>query len=144
LANNLSTRPYIQGYISNANAGNGTSGVVTTANSGTSSVPCASSVGPFCNTATGTVGDTARVAPYGLRAPSIFRLTMSVNRTFDLTDRFKLVFRVDCQNVTNHVTFGNNFANQSIGVNPTSTAFGTVAIASNDSRAFQFQGRLQF
>jgi len=56
----------------------------------------------------------------------------------------KFVFGVDCQNVTNHVTFGNNFQNNQIGVNPTTATFGTVGGASNDSRSFQFQGRLKF
>ena len=69
---------------------------------------------------------------------------MSINRTFDVSNRVKLVFRVDCNNVTNHVTFGNNFANNQIGVNPTTATFGTVGGASNDSRSFQFQGRLKF
>jgi hypothetical protein len=75
---------------------------------------------------------------------SNFRLTMSLNRSFDITNRTKLVFRVDCNNVTNHVTFGNNFQNNQIGVNPTSATFGTVGGATNDSRSFQFQGRLKF
>jgi hypothetical protein len=143
-AENLGTLPYIQGYINSTSAGVGTNGVVGTANSGTGNVTCASSVGPFCNTQSGTIGDTARVAPYGLRGPDIYRLTASINRTFDVSNRVKLVFRVDCLNVTNHVTFGNLVGNQEIGVNPTSTAFGTVGQASNDSRAFQFQARLKF
>jgi hypothetical protein len=143
-ASNLGTLPYIQGYINSTTAGTGTNGVVGSANSGTGNTNCTASVGPFCNTQTGTIGDSARVAPYGLRAPSSFRLTMSINRTFDVSNRVKLVFRVDCNNVTNHVTFGNNFANNQIGVNPTTATFGTVGGASNDSRAFQFQARLKF
>ena len=143
-ASNLGTLPYIQGYINSTTAGVGTNGVVSTANSGTGNTNCTASVGPFCNTQTGTIGDSDRVAPYGLRAQNNFRLTMSVNRTFDITNRTKFVFRVDCNNVTNHVTFGNNFQNNQIGGNPTSTAFGTVTGASNDSRSFQFQARLKF
>jgi len=143
-AENLGTLPYIQGYINVTTAGVGTNGVVTTSNTGTGNEACASSVGPFCNTQTGTIGDTARVAPYGLRGPDIYRLTGSLNRTFDISERVKLVFRVDCNNVTNHVTFGNLVGNQEIVVNPTSATFGTVNQASNDSRAFQFQGRIKF
>jgi len=137
---NFASRSYIQGYISSTAAGVGTNNNTGTAGT----APCASSVGPFCNTQPNTIGDTARVAPYGLRGPDLFRLHMSVNRTFDITERVKLMFRVDCSNVTNHVTFGNNFANQSIVVNPTSATFGTLGIASNDARGFQFQGRLSF
>jgi hypothetical protein len=141
---NLGTLPYIQGYISSTTAGVGTDTVATTTNTGSVSGPCAASVGPFCNTQPSTIGDTARVAPYGLRGPDIYRLTGSLNRTFDITERVKFVFRVNCLNVTNHVTFGNLVGNQEIVVNPTSATFGTVNQASNDSRAFQFEGRLKF
>jgi hypothetical protein len=139
-SSNLGTRSYILGYISSTGAGLGTSS--DTGASGT--VACASSVGPFCNTATSTIGDSDRVAPFGLRGQSNFRLNMSLNRTFDISERFKFVFRVDCSNVTNHVTFGNNYQNNQIVVNPTSSTFGTVTGASGDSRAFQFQGRVKF
>ncbi len=139
-ASNIGTLSYIQGYISSTNAGLGT--LSNSAGSGT--ITCTSSVGPFCNTQLSTIGDSDRVAPYGLRGPSNFRLLLSLSRTFDITNRAKLVFRVDCNNVTNHVSFGNNYANNSIGVNPTSATFGTVGIASPDARAFQFQGRIKF
>ena len=52
-----------------------------------------------------------RIAPYGLRGPGIYRLTASLRRTFDITERAKFIFGVDCQNVTNTVTFGNNASN---------------------------------
>ena len=142
-ASNLGSLPYIQGYISSTTAGMGTNN--STGAAGT--VACTSSVGPFCNTLSNTIGNSERVAPYGLRAQSNFRLTMSVNRTFDITNRYKFVFRVDCNNVTNHVTFGNNFQNNQIGVNANNTSssvFGTVIGATNDSRSFQFQGRVKF
>jgi hypothetical protein len=139
----LGTTPYITGYLSSTGAGLGAA-TYNTSNTGTSTTTCASSVGPFCNTQNNTIGDSDRVAPYGLRAQSNFRLTMSVNRTFDITNRYKFVFRVDCNNVTNHVTFGNNFQNNQIGVNPTAATFGEVIGASNDSRSFQFQGRIKF
>jgi hypothetical protein len=109
-----------------------------------SAVPCASSVGPFCNSQNNTIGNLTRVAPDGLRGPNVYRVTMALSRTFDITDRFKFVFRVDCQNVTNHTTFGNNFQNNTIGVNINSSAFGTVGGASADPRAFQFSGRINF
>ena len=140
-ASNLGQLSYILGYISKATAGQG-----TPSDSGAASTPvsCATSVGPFCNTQINTIGDADRVAPFGLRAQSNFRLTMSVNRTFDITNRYKFVFRVDCNNVTNHVTFGNNFQNNQIGVNVNNATFGQVTGASNDSRSFQFQGRIKF
>jgi hypothetical protein len=106
---------------------------------------CASSTAPFCDSANYTIGDAPRIAPYGLRGQSVYRLTSALRRTFDVYGRTKFIFGVDCQNVTNHVTFGNNSANNQIGVNvDSSTAFGTLNFASGDPRAFQFSGRLVF
>jgi hypothetical protein len=66
---------------------------------------------------------------------------MSVRRTFNITpERVKFVFGVDCQNVTNKVTFGG------IGTGVNSASFGTVTSATSNtgSRDFQFSGRLNF
>jgi hypothetical protein len=140
---NLASLPYITGYLNTTVAGQGANAVAGATNSG-GNTTCANSVGPFCNPQNNTIGDNSRVGSFNLRGPSTFRLTASINRTFDLSNRFKFVFRVDCMNVTNHVTFGNNASNNSIGVNPTSATFGQVSIASGDARSFQFQGRLKF
>ena len=130
----LGTLSYIKGALQTVGAGNGLGGT-----------PCASSTGPFCDSSNFTVGDLTRIAPYGLLGPGIYRLTSAIRRTFDITERAKFVFGVDCQNVTNHVTFGNNSSNNQIGVNVDSpAAFGTLAFASGDPRAFQFSGRLTF
>jgi hypothetical protein len=101
--------------------------------------------GPYCDSGLYMIGDLPRVAPYGLRGPDIYRLTSAVRRTLDITERAKFVFGVDCQNVTNHVTFGNNSSNNTIGVNVDAPAtFGTLGFASADARAFQFSGRFTF
>jgi hypothetical protein len=111
----------------------------------TNVIPCNASAGPFCDSGAYSIGDAPRVAPYGLRGPSVYRLTSAVHRTFDITERFKFIFGVDCQNVTNTVTFGNNAANNQIGVNiDTPATLGTLNFASADARAFQFSGRLSF
>ena len=111
----------------------------------TNVIPCAASNGPFCDSGAYTIGDAPRIAPYGLRGPGVYRLTMAVRRTFAITERFSFIFGVDCQNVTNTVTFGNNAENNQIPVAvDTPGTFGTVGFASADSRAFQFSGRLQF
>jgi hypothetical protein len=142
-AANLGTIPYVQGYINSTTAGLG-----TTSNTGTAgNVACATSVGPFCNTQNNTIGNLTRVAPYQLRGQNVYRLTMAVSRTFDIYKDLKFVFRVDCQNVTNHTTFGNNYQNISGGyfnnnINPSN--FGTVGGASADARAFQLSGRINF
>jgi hypothetical protein len=142
-AANIGALSYIQGYIPSTVAGMGTS-----SNSGgtasTNAVACGSSVGPFCNAQNNMIGNVTRTAPYGLRGPNVYRLTMALSRTFDITDRLKFIFRADCQNVTNHTTFGNNAQNQSIIVNVNSSNFGALNFASADPRAFQFSGRISF
>ncbi|MDR3745350.1 MAG: hypothetical protein P4K80_04385, partial [Acidobacteriaceae bacterium] len=125
---------YLSGGLNSVGAGNGVG-----------KVACASSTGPFCDSGSFMIGDAPRIAPYALRGQSVYRLTSALRRTFDVYGRTKFVFGVDCQNVTNHVTFGNNSANNQIGVNvDSSSAFGTVNFASGDPRAFQFSGRLVF
>ena len=137
-AANLGSRQYLVGGLSSVPGG----GVGSTT---ATPIPCVSSSGPFCDSANYMIGDAPRIAPYGLRGQSVYRLTSALRRTFDVYGRTKFVFGVDCQNVTNHVTFGNNSANNQIGVNvDSSTAFGTLNFASGDPRAFQFSGRLVF
>ncbi|HZY71556.1 MAG TPA: carboxypeptidase regulatory-like domain-containing protein, partial [Edaphobacter sp.] len=106
--------------------------------------PCASTNGPYCNSGNYMIGNLTRMAPYSLRGPSVYRLTSALRRTFDISDRAKFIFGVDCQNVTNTVTFGNNASNNQIGVNVDSSTFGAVNFASADARAFQFSGRFTF
>jgi len=134
---------YIQGYISSQGGGYGTDKNDGTApSSGT--IPCANSVGPFCNTGNYAIGNAARTGAYDLRGQSPYRLTMSVSRTFPIYKRMEFVFRVDCQNVTNHTTFGNNAQNNQITTNVNTATFGAVNFASADSRAFQLSGRINF
>jgi hypothetical protein len=139
----LGTLPYLQGYIPNTIAGNGTASN-TGATAAANAVACGASVGPFCNAQNNNIGNLTRTAPYGIRGPNVYRLTMSASRTFDIVGSLKFVFRVDCANVTNHTTFGNNAQNNQIGVNVNSATFGTLGFASADARAFQFSGRLNF
>jgi hypothetical protein len=133
----LGTKSYISGAIPNTISGAGFSPTTT-------AIPCASTTGPFCNSKDFSVGTLGRIAPYGLRGPGIYRLAASVRRTFDITERAKFIFGVDCQNVTNTVTFGNNASNNTIGVNVNASTLGTLNSASGDARAFQFSGRFQF
>jgi hypothetical protein len=130
----LGTKSYLTGALSSATPGTGAGGG-----------PCSSTGGPYCNSGTFMIGNLTRIAPYGLRGPSMNRLASALRRTFDITERAKFVFGVDCQNVTNTVTFGSNASNNTIGVNAnTPAAFGTLNFASADRRAFQFSGRLTF
>ena len=143
-AANIGTLSYLTGALNNSPGGGvGSSGKPVAGNA--SYIACSATTGPYCDTNDFTIGDLPRIAPYGLRGPDIYRLTSAIRRTFDITERAKFVFGVDCQNVTNHVTFGNNASNNSIGVNVDAPAtFGTLSFASADARAFQFSGRLTF
>ena len=130
---------YANGYIGNATNGNGG---VQNGTATPTSAPCASSNTPFCNSGNFMFGDAPRVMPYGgMRNPSVYNMNASIRRSFNITpERVKFIFAVDCQNVTNKVTFGG------IGVSVNSAAFGTVGSATSNtgSRDFQFSGRLNF
>jgi hypothetical protein len=131
-AKTLGTTRYINGYIpTNVPLG-----------SDANNLPCGSNASsPFCNPGQFMIGDAPRTGAFGLRAPGVYNLNMSVRRTFAITpERVKFIFGVDCQNVTNKVTFG--------GINTAinNSSFGTVTSATSNtgSRDFQFSGRLNF
>jgi hypothetical protein len=133
-ATSLSSISYLKGYVPSANdsTGVGADG---------KSAACASSVGPFCNSGAFMFGDAARVMSFnGLRNPGAYGLSGSVFRTFDISERWKFVFRADCQNITNKVTFNG------IQASMNNAAFGTVggATGNTGSRDFQFSGRINF
>ena len=123
--------PFISGAISSSTPGYGSNGAA-----------CATSSTAFCNSNAFMFGDAARSGIFGLRNPSVYNLNMSVRRSFNITpERVKFVLGVDCQNVTNKVTFSG------IGTNVnTPSTFGTVSSATSNtgSRDFQFSGRVNF
>ena len=125
---------YAKGYVTNTQPGAG---------AGTTAAPiaCAQSGNPFCNSQAFMFGDAPRTNDFSLRNPNMYNLNMSLFRSFNLgSERIKFVARVDCQNVTNHVTF----SGLSGAVN--SSAFGTFtgATSNTGSRDFQLSGRLNF
>jgi hypothetical protein len=129
-AASLSAISYANGYVGNTTPGAGVGGGA-----------CTTTAGAFCNPGKFMFGDAPRTQDFGLRNPSVYNLNMSVRRSFNVTpERVKFIFAVDCQNVTNKVTFGG------IGANVDSSAFGTVSTATSNtgSRDFQFSGRLNF
>ena len=132
----LGSVSYLNGYVGTATQGAG--GVTSTG----AAIPCATASGPFCNSGNFMFGDAPRVLPFdGLRNPSVYNLNASIRRSFNLTpERVKFILAVDCQNVTNKVTFGG------IGVNVDAANFGapTTATSNTGSRDFQFSGRLNF
>jgi len=125
---------YANGYVGNADQGHGADGAGN-------SVPCASSITPFCNSGNFMFGNAPRALAYNLRNPSVPNLNLGLRRTFNITpERLKFVFAADCTNVANKVTFGG------IQASVDNAAFGTVSSATSNSgsRDFQFSGRLNF
>ncbi|HEX4038022.1 MAG TPA: carboxypeptidase regulatory-like domain-containing protein [Acidobacteriaceae bacterium] len=134
-AGNFTKISYLKGYIPSANDGTGVS------STGTATTTCTGSVGPFCNPQAFMFGDSARAMPFdGMRNPSTYGLSGSLSRTFDITERWKFIFRADCQNIPNKVFFSG------IDAKVTDAAFGTVSGATGNtgSRDFQFSGRINF
>ena len=133
-AANFTGISYLAGAINDPTPGNGVP-------NGSTKLPCASTAGPYCNSNPYMFGDAPRTMAYdGLRNPSSYGLDGSVSRTFDITERLKFVFRADCQNIPNKVTFSK------IATNMDATNFGTVggATGNGGSRDFQFSGRINF
>jgi len=85
-----------------------------------------------------TIGNVARTAAYGLRAPGNYNINMSLKRTFPLHDNVKLLFDVSAYNLTNKVLFG--ISSTSID----SGSFGQVSGQSNASRDIQLAARINF
>lgn len=104
------------------------------------------------------IGDSPR-SSLNLWSPSHYNLDAALQRSFNLThDRVKFIFRADCFDVTNKVTFtiaqtqtvaaaytsGNTLAAGGTPVPATaSPAFGKLSGFSGN-RKFQFSGRIQF
>jgi hypothetical protein len=129
-AANLGAYQYLTGNLS------------TTPGAGVGGGACATTTGPYCNPQNFLFGDAPRTMAFnGLRAPGVYNLNASVRRSFNLTpERVKFIFAVDCQNVTNKVTFGG------IATGVDAATFGTISSATGNSgsRDFQFSGRLNF
>jgi Carboxypeptidase regulatory-like domain len=132
----LGSKSYLNGYVATATQGAG--GVTSSG----AAIPCTSAAGPFCNSGNFMFGDAPRVMSFGgLRNPSVYNMNASIRRSFNITpERVKFIFAVDCQNVTNKVTFGG------IGASINASNFGapTSATSNTGSRDFQFSGRLNF
>jgi Carboxypeptidase regulatory-like domain len=94
------------------------------------------------------LGDVARTAPDGLRAPSNYNIDASLRRTFSLwkNERVKFVFDAAVFNAVNHVWFGSPAATAdgSIGSSVGSASLGVVSGQSNNPRQFQFAGHFNF
>ncbi len=95
--------------------------------------------------ATTKIGNAPRSAALNAWAPSAYNLNMAVQRSFNIThERVRFIFRADCFNVSNKVTFGTG----TTGIGQTwssasSSTFGQITTASGN-RDWQFSGRVTF
>jgi hypothetical protein len=89
----------------------------------------------FTVNALGTFGDSGRNP---LRNPNYFNVDAGLQRTFPLTERIHLTFRVEEFNATNHPDFNQPGTNVSAR-----TTFGKITGA-GDPRILQLVGRLEF
>jgi len=88
------------------------------------------------------IGNAARTAPYGLRAPFKWNDDAKVSRIFDLhSNRYKLGLDVSCLNVFNHPT--KVTPSTATAWSSTTTTFGAVGSATGN-RDFQLAARIMF
>ncbi|MGA7238393.1 MAG: TonB-dependent receptor, partial [Bryobacteraceae bacterium] len=85
-----------------------------------------------------TAGNIARSAPFGLFAPHIADLDMSVRREFAIREKIRLSFQADAFNINNAV----HFAAPGTGID--SATFGIFSSMANQPRKLQFSARLSF
>jgi hypothetical protein len=97
-------------------------------------------------TAITKIGDAPR-SDLNLWQPSHYNLDMALQRSFNIlpsSERYKFIFRADCFDVTNKVTFSiPQTQTVSATTAATSSAFGELTSESGNRR-FQFSGRLVF
>jgi hypothetical protein len=85
-----------------------------------------------------TYGNTPATGAYGLRTPHFFNQDLSLSRSFQIHEDWRLVFGADAFNVFNNVRLG------SINTNITNANFGKAAAQVNLPRVFQFKLRVLF
>ena len=107
---------------------------------------CASLADPSssaCASAITKIGTAPRSSSY-LRQPGSYNLDASLQRTFPIKEGVKFVFRADCFDVTNKVTFSmSQTQNVSVSNPSLTTSFGRLTGYSGNRR-FQFEGRITF
>jgi hypothetical protein len=80
---------------------------------------------------------TAPLRYSNIRTDSQRRLDLSANKTFNITEKMKMIFRADTFNARNEVVL------RSPNTDPISTAFGTVT-AQEPPRSWQFSLNLRY
>jgi carboxypeptidase family protein/TonB-dependent receptor-like protein len=105
-------------------------------------IPIGSPGSAFGRPARGTFGNMGRNE---LRGPGFWNMDASLFKQFNFTDRVNLQFRIEAQNVFNHVNLGN--PNSEVGVpgnNNASAGFITGTAPNHVQRNLQFALRLGF
>jgi hypothetical protein len=92
----------------------------------------------FIDPAPYTIGNAARTAPYGLYAPHVADVDLSVRREFGIYESLKLLFQVDAFNLPNRVYF------TAPGTGIDSANFGQYSNQANQARKLQFSTRVNF
>ena len=95
--------------------------------------------GSSCSTSNLTVCRFGTAGLHSLRGPGLINPSISVARTFAITERFAMEFRGDAFNVTNTPQFSNPNASATGG------QFGYIsAVTGNSNRELRFSGRINF
>jgi hypothetical protein len=92
----------------------------------------------FVDPAPYTIGNVARSAPYGLRAPTLWNLDMAVRKKFRLREMYQLELVGDFFNIFNAVVFA------APGTNIDNANFGQLTAAQNAPRKIQVSARFTF
>ncbi|HXE09324.1 MAG TPA: TonB-dependent receptor [Acidobacteriaceae bacterium] len=92
----------------------------------------------FTNPDPYTYGNAARSAPYGLFAPAVADIDLSVRREIPIVESVKLAIQADAFNVPNSVYFN------AVGTSLNSASYGTYTSQNNQARKLQFSARLTF
>jgi hypothetical protein len=85
-----------------------------------------------------TVGNLPRTGVYGLNAPFISSIDISLRREFAIREKIKLAIQGDAFNVNNAVRFN------APGTNPDQASFGTLTSQANQPRRLQINARITF
>ncbi len=92
----------------------------------------------FTDPAAFTIGNAPRTAPYGLFAPLIEDVDLSIRREFPIHESLRFAFQVDVFNINNAVHFA------APNTNIDAAAFGTFTSQANQARKLQFSARITF
>lgn len=96
--------------------------------------------GSSCSSANTAVCRFGTAGLHSLRGPGLTNPSLSVARTFSLSERFNMVFRAEALNFTNTPQFNNPASNVTA-----SSGFGIISsVVTNSNRELRFSGRINF